>query len=136
MPNLALLSLLLLTPAPQSLNARRVTIDGDSSYPAAQQISYSYDCPDGRVILSVYQKDGGYPLLHAFKYENRSLLRTARPSVEKALRQLRTLESVSPRCLTGGGVRLLMGGLPRAHSSLQRQIITVRVDRHGIVSVR
>jgi hypothetical protein len=116
-------------------SSEHIRLDGDDSYPRVQVVSYTYWCPDGMVLMEVKQKQGSPPMVKKFSYGERAFDRTTRASVDQALAQLRTLESVSPRCLTGGGIRVLLIGLARNESALRQQIITVRVDKQRHVSV-
>lgn len=53
-----------------------------------------------------------------------------RGQISAAVSRFRTVESISPRCLTGGGIRLLFGGLFRDEYPARKHVVTVKFGRH------
>jgi hypothetical protein len=68
-------------------------------------------------------------------YSGRSLLRVAKMPIDKFLGQLRSLETVSPRCLTAGGAEMLLGGTKRDEVPSKHFVVGVTIDKHGRVSL-
>jgi hypothetical protein len=112
-----------------------VTLDGGSSLPTRQSNSYTFRCPDGDVTIEVGQERGEYPVLQKLIYSRRSLLSSAAIRVNDALRQFRALESVSPRCLTGGGAQVLLAGLKRDEIPRRQVAFMLTIDKGGRVSL-
>ena len=130
-----MLSLLILlqiaSPAPSAIK-----LDGGSIYPASETVTYNWACPDGRVTLEVVQTEGSVPKIGGAFYGGTSIAQQARTSISAAIKRFRTVESISPRCLTGGGIWLLFGGLFRDEIPSRRHVVSLRISRTGQVSVQ
>lgn len=111
------------------------TLDGGSVYPAKQAVTYSWACPDGKVTLEIAQTKGSSPTVERALYGSASIARRARVPINAAIQEFRTVESISPRCLTGGGIRLILGGLFRNENPSTRHIVSLRIRRSGHVTV-
>jgi hypothetical protein len=53
------------------------------------------------------------------------------PQISKAIGRFRTVETVSPRCLTGGGIWLMFGGLLRDENPSRKHVVSVKFGRRG-----
>ena len=127
---LSILSAVLLSqigsPAPS-----QVIIDGGSMYPRKQIVSYRFTCPDGVVTVDVTQVHGLPPKVTRALYGDAPITAEIGPQISRAISALRTVESVSPRCLTGGGIWLIFGGLLRDENPSRRHVVSVQFGRHG-----
>ena len=111
-------------------------IDGGSIYPASQTVTYNWACPDGRVTLEIAQTKGFYPKIGRALYGGTSITRRVQQPMNGAIHRFRTVESVSPRCLTGGGIHLIVGGLFRDENSSARHTVSLEISRSGHVTVK
>lgn len=136
MRNTALIGLLLFSS--QALGqtvAVAPTLDGESSLPVWTSSSYRFKCADGVISMTVVRERGEAPVLSKLDYSGRSLLRAAIGPINDYFKQLRNLESVSPRCVTGGGAQLLLAGLRRDKVPRQRFVVGLTIDKTGHVSM-
>jgi len=116
--------------APQPL-----IIDGGSVYPPEQSVSYNFRCPDGMVTMEIAQKHQGTPIVMKLRYGGHPIARAAIERINRTLRQIRTVASVAPRCFTGGGMQMLLGGVTRKPATDERTIITLNIDATGRVQI-
>lgn len=108
----------------------RLTLDGGSIYPPRQTVSYRWNCPDGLVTVDITQVHGSPPRLARAVYGGVPIADAIRGQISAAVSRFRTVESISPRCLTGGGIRLLFGGLFRDEYPARKHVVTVKFGRH------
>lgn len=113
----------------------KIMLDGSSTYPARQSVTYRWACPDGLVTIEVAQSKGSYPTIERATYGTRSVIESARKVIGPAIRTLRTVESISPRCIARGGISLIFAGLSRGEVPATRHVVAVKLSRSGEVSV-
>jgi hypothetical protein len=129
----AVWSALTLAISPVSNDSGRVPmLDGGSSLWAEKSASYAFKCAGGsHAKLKFEQKRGEYPVLTKFDYSGRPVLGSLSKSINSALQRFWTVENVSPRCLKGGGVQVLLGGVSREDPK-RRAAILLRADEKGL----
>lgn len=125
-----IVSLLILTLASSS----KVVLDGTSVYPASQSVTYRWACPDGRVTIEIAQTKGSSPSVERATYASASIAQQVRTPINAAIKHLRTVESISPHCLTSGGISLIFAGLSRDEVPAKRQMVAIKISRTGEVS--
>lgn len=108
-----------------------ITLDGGVVNPIEQRLDYEIRCPDGIVTLNLSQKGHAAPTLLHISYAGKSLDHISLGPANGFLRQLRTLNTVFPRCLTSGGVLVHMSGLKRGSDPSQKISAVIRVDSRG-----
>lgn len=108
-----------------------VVLDGGSMYPPKQTVAYHFTCPDGVVTVEVAQVHGSPPRLARALYDGVQITRRIGPQISEAIGRFRSVETVSPRCLTGGGIWLMFGGLLRDENPSSKHIVSVTFDRQG-----
>jgi hypothetical protein len=116
------------------LTEPQVILDGGSSYPIEQSVSYRFTCPDGDVAMEVIQKGHDFPILSKLSYAGLPITHAAGGPINNILRQLRALNNVTPRCLTGGGLQMLMTGLKRDKVPSEKLVVGVTIDKEGHVA--
>lgn len=131
--SLSLLTLVLFEVS--SLPSRQVTFDGGAIRPLEQRVSYNFRCPAGVFVLEVKQRRDDVPTVTGISFRSRTLTRTAGGPINSVLAKLRTLESVSARCRSHGGLIMFMAGLERDRVPAHRLVTGVTVDGQGNVSL-
>ena len=111
-----------------------ITLDGGSSHPAEQTVSYSWSCSDGLVTIDVAQMGGSPPSVVRATYGRSNLIKRVSPELNKAIGRFRTVESISPRCLDVGGIWLMFSGLFRDENPSRRHVVSVQMSRRGHLS--
>ena len=131
---LLIASLIFTSPA-RTQASQPVVLDGQSTLWTEQTALRSFRCPDGSdAQLEFTQKRGSPPTITLFRLRGRDVLGTSRAAIDRLLQQFRTVESVSPRCLRGGGVQVLLGGLRREPGS-GRVVFSLKADERGHISL-
>ena len=116
--------------------AQKVVLDGESKLPARESVAYTFQCDDSTSVrLSITQLRHGYPRVTQLISSKHGLPSASRQAVDDALRSFRKVESVSPRCLTSGGVQMLLGGLGRSDVPSRRVVVAVKIDSTGRLSI-
>jgi hypothetical protein len=73
----------------EGLSARPApTLDGVSSYPIEQSISYTLRCPDGVFTIEIIQRRKAPPATGKIVYAGRSIAKRARAPIDGILGQL------------------------------------------------
>ena len=110
-------------------------LDGETSSWTEQSASYTFKCAGGTSAELVFtQTRGGSPVLAKFAYSGKLVVRPPADALAKALEDFRTVESVSPRCVNGGGAQVLVGGLGRSKPA-KRRVFMLKVDKTGKLSI-
>lgn len=115
--------------------ASKIVLDGGSAYPARQSVTCRWACPEGLVTIEIAQSKGSYPVIERATYGTRSVIERAGKAIGSAIRTFRTVESISPRCIAGGGISLIFAGLSRGEVPATRHVVAVKLSRSGHVSM-
>ena len=127
---------LLLSSLTASTAGQWPVLDGGFTLPRERSVAYGFACPDGLFSLTVRQRGGGFPAVTTISYAGHILSARSAARLTVALRKLRVVESASPRCLTNkGGIVVLLSGLSRNPGSHGLEVVTLRVDAKGHVSL-